>query len=269
MLMTLEQSGVPAQAAANAGGIIMLMQAGFIFHNLVPWHHLISAMPTVQKISPGASDGDLLLNVMRGAGPRPWLSYNEVTAPYRTSGAPTERPSPGAILALRHRFEFEKRHARALILSELARGRMTGPEEMALLDALITNTLVKGGQDGHAKMESWSQRLYELGSDLAIVRSTRGAVLARIGRSEEGRTLLAPLLSHPGVAPFDLFISNLMLAQVEFDVGDRGKAQAHFEMATKIAADEQIAVPEHLYREIQQMIEVGAGLSVQAPTLRL
>lgn len=120
-------------------------------------------------------------------------------------------------------------------------------EQLLLLDALIMQALPQADPESLDRLDRWSARAYELGSGIATVRGSRGAVLIEIGRPEEGLALLADGLNGQ---EFNDCLVHAFRALGHFELGDTARAESEFAAAKALFKHEQWQA-----QDIRQMVE--------------
>jgi hypothetical protein len=118
---------------------------------------------------------------------------------YGANQAPLRRARPRLIYQLlrsdRSTDAEARRDFQDALQRELARGVLSREETMLALDALVTSGLIyRDPPPLHAHLDAWSRQALQLGPDIATLRSSRGAVLVELGRCQEGKALLIPLV---------------------------------------------------------------------------
>ena len=109
---------------------------------------------------------------------------------------------------------------------ELGRGVLSREENIVALDALVTSGLIYRDPPLRAHLDAWSQQALRLGPDIATLRGSRGAVLVELGRYEEGKVLLVPLVGAQPGKSFDAFMVSVFLAHAEHALGNVAAARA-------------------------------------------
>src|SRR5262245_20076066 len=155
------------------------------------------------------SDGRQLLDIARERRidpPSPVaLVMTEMLRPYFNGREPV-LPAPEVIARIWRHFGDPERWTRADIRREtdagLARGLQLGglpPEvELLVLDAVMTNALLFGAPELCSRLDEWSRRALELGPDVPTIRGSYGSGLVELGRDEEGKAVLEPVVAADG-----------------------------------------------------------------------
>jgi hypothetical protein len=97
-------------------------------------------------------------------------------------------------------------------------------EKMFVLDALVSDGLISGDPAVHPRLDEWSLQALALGPELPTLLGSREAVFVELGRYEEGKALLAPLVAANQVRPVDSFMSQAFLARAERALGNKAAA---------------------------------------------
>lgn len=104
-------------------------------------------------------------------------------------------------------------------------------EQLLIMDSIAVHILAgKGSRDG-AYLDRLTERALLLAPELATLRRTRGAALARLGRHEEALTLLAGAESN---SDMDRCLNAAFRGLAHFHAGRRDLATAELEIATGI-----------------------------------
>jgi hypothetical protein len=213
-------------------GMIILVQYAIIVLTLVPF------WTTVDDVRIG-TDGLQLLQVALG----PWRGPSQVGLLYAAmlehygggKRAPSRRASARLIYQVLRPDRWTNAEARGdfqdAVQRELGRGALSREETMLALDALVTSGLMCPDPALRTHLDAWSQEALRLGPDSATLRGSRGAVLVELGRYQEGKTLLLPLVGAQSSESFDTFMSCVFLARAEHALGDATAARAHAAMA--------------------------------------
>jgi hypothetical protein len=213
-------------------GMIILVQYAIIVLTLVPF------WTTVDGVRIG-TDGLQLLQVALG----PWRGPSQVGLLYAAmlehygggKRAPSRRASARLLYQVLRPDRWTNAEARGdfedAVQRELGRGALSREETMLALDALVTSGLMFPDPSLRTHLDAWSQEALRLGPDSATLRGSRGAVLVELGRYQEGKTLLLPLVGAQSSESFDTFMSCVFLARAEHALGDATAARAHAAMA--------------------------------------
>jgi len=116
------------------------------------------------------------------------------------------------------------RDFREALLRALEGVDLVREEKMLVLDALVTDGLISVDPAVRAHLDEWSEQALALGPKLPTLVGSRGAVLVELGRYEEGKALLAPLVASSPAQSFDSFMSHAFLARAERALGDEAVA---------------------------------------------
>ena len=140
-------------------------------------------------------------------------------------------------LSYSDRFTDEEacRDFREAMLRELEGGDLAREEKMLVLDALVTDGLISGDPAVCPRLDEWSEQALALGPELPTLLGSRGAVLVELGRYEEGKALLAPLVASSPAQSFDSFMSHAFLARAERALGDEAVARQFADVARTTA----------------------------------
>jgi len=191
------------------------------------------------------SDGLLLLRLLRGGfrlhPARNRTAYAKWLSAYSTGDLqPTMTLASSRILyhlIRSDRFTDEEacRDFREALLRELEGGDLVREEKMLVLDVLVTDGLISGDPAVRPRLDEWSEQALALGPELPTLLGSRGAVLVELGRYEEGKALLAPLVASSPAQSFDSFMSHAFLARAERALGDEAVARQFADVARTTA----------------------------------
>lgn len=140
-------------------------------------------------------------------------------------------------------------------------------EELLLLDALITAILPLGDPERLADLDRWSARAYELGSDIATIRASRGSVLIEIDRPEEGLALLEDGLNGQ---EFNDCLVHAFRALGHFKLGDSARTEGEFARLKALFRHEQwhgqdiARIVERIGKTIGHELKLPTTWSVEA-----
>jgi peptidase M50-like protein len=218
----------PGDISDLAFGGLVATQVFIIFANLLPLRLSIESVRV-------PSDGLALLGLLllpRAGLTESGMFYAAILRAYSAGREPlvTAAPASQRICYQFRRadeswFNEHGRHERSeALLCELDRGGLMPEEELLVLDALITDALLRGDPQMRVRLEEWSRRALEIGPDIATLRGSRGAALVDLGRAAEGKGLLEPLV---GAAPtsFDALLSHIFLARAEHALGNMERSR--------------------------------------------
>jgi hypothetical protein len=223
---------VLSDAALDGLGLIVLVQYFIIVLSLAPY------WTTVDGLRVG-SDGMQLWQLVAG----PWRGPTQVGLLYaamldRYGGAdraPLRRANARLIYQMlrpdRRDDIGARRDFQDAVQRELSRGALSREETIMALDALVTSGLMYRDPALRAHLDAWSQEALRLGPDIATLRGSRGAVLVELGRYQEGKALLLPLVDAQPGDSFDTFMSCVSLAHAEHAMGNVAAARAFATMA--------------------------------------
>jgi hypothetical protein len=241
VVAAVSKAGVLPNAWGDYLGAIVFVQFLLIVQNLVPF------WTTVNGVRIG-SDGLQFLQIVLG----PWrgptqagLIYAAILDRYGGANrAPPRRACARLIYQLLRSDQWIDAEARRdfqdALQRELGRGALSREENIVALDALVTSGLIYRDPPLRAHLDAWSQQALRLGPDIATLRGSRGAVLVELGRYEEGKVLLVPLVGAQPGKSFDAFMVSVFLAHAEHALGNIAAARA-----LAAAARENVeAVPE-------------------------
>jgi len=227
LVAAVKKAGVLPDAWGDYLGAVVLVQFLFIVQVLMPFS------TTVDGTRVG-SDGWQLLRLVVG----PWrgptqagLLYAAMLESYGANQAPLRRARPRLIYHLlrsdRSTDVEARRDFQDALQRELARGVLSREETMLALDALVTSGLIyRDPPPLHAHLDAWSRQALQLGPDIATLRGSRGAVLVELGRCQEGKALLIPLVGARLDKLFDVFMNSVFLARAEHALGNVAAARA-------------------------------------------
>jgi hypothetical protein len=227
LVAVVVKAGVVSGPALDYLGLIVLVQYFIIFQNLVPY------WTTVDDLRVG-TDGMQLLQLVAG----PWRGPTQAGLLYagmldhygRADRAPPRRASARLIYQMLRPGRWTDADARRdfqdAVQRELGRGALSREETILALDALVTSGLMYRDPPLRAHLDAWSQQALRLGPDIATLRGSRGAVLVELGRYQEGKALLVPLVGAQPGKSFDAFMSCVFLAHAEHAMGNAAAARA-------------------------------------------
>jgi hypothetical protein len=240
---------------------VMIAQLSMIAGTLVP------ARCTIRGVV-YPSDGRQLIDIARERRTDPPTPVGLVMAtflrPYCNGQEPV-LPAPDVVERLwRHLTDPERwiradirRETAAALLQELQRGDLTRELELVVLDVLITDALIFSDPELRPRLEEWSRRALELGPDVPTIRGSCGSVLVELGRDEEGKAMLEPVVAADG-SEMDLVLSRTFLARAEHRLGDSVSARRLVDEARAICKTKALSPAVTLLVErIAQ--EVGVG----------
>jgi hypothetical protein len=207
---------------------VIWAQVFVIIVNLIPLHSIGERLP---------SDGQQLLEFLRGtSGDIGYMTllrrYSEGRAPQLSEA--TLRLLP--LIAANERWtDAEVRHSiHCAILSELERGELSREEELLMLDCLVTDVLMFGDQAPDStfrpRLDEWSRRAFELGSDVDTIRACRGGVLVELGHYADGKALLVSV--GDDIDFIDSLMRDIVLARAERALGNNHAARQLIEVAS-------------------------------------
>jgi hypothetical protein len=241
LVAVIVKSGAVSELAVDCLGLIVLVQFFIIVLNLAPY------WTTVDGHRVG-SDGMQLLQLVAG----PWRGPTQVGLLYaamlaRYGGAdlaPLRRASSRLMYQMLRPDRWTDADARRdfqdAVQRELGRRALSREETMLALDALVTSGLMHRDPALRAHLDAWSQEALRLGPDIATLRGSRGAVLVELGRYQEGKALLLPLVGAQPGKSFDTFMSCVSLAHAEHATGNVAAARAF----AATARDNLEAIPQ-------------------------
>lgn len=224
---TLVKAGVASELALDCIGLIVLVQYFIIVQNLVPYWTTVDGLRA-------SSDGMQLLQLVAG----PWcgptqagLYYAAMLDDYGGADQATlRRANPRLIFHMLRSDRWTDMDARHdfqdSVQRELGRGAVSREETILALDALVTSALIYRDSALQARLDAWSQEALRLAPDIATLRGSRGAVLVELGRYDEGKALLLPLVTGQPTKSFDTFMSCIFLAHAEHAMGNVVAARA-------------------------------------------
>jgi hypothetical protein len=227
LVAVVVKAGVVSGAALDYLGLIVLVQYFIIFQNLVPYWTRVDGLRV-------GTDGMQLLQLVAG----PWrgptqagLLYAAMLDHYgRVDRAPLRRASARLIYQVlrpdRSTDADARRDFQDAVQRELGRGALSREETILALDALVTSGLMHRDPALRAHLDAWSQEALRLGPDIATLRGSRGAVLVELGRYQEGKALLLPLVGAQPGRPIDTFMNCVFLARAEHAMGNAAAARA-------------------------------------------
>jgi hypothetical protein len=237
-LIAVITEGIAVTAAAGESiGAIVLVQAWMIMANLLPF--------TVKsKDGRIGTDGLQLLRLLRvksGAPTAIGTAYAQMIATYAHGGVPP--PFTAASSRLMYQlFRIDRwtnpaaaREFVEALLRELGRDILPAAEEALAIDTLLTHAFVCGDASLRPQLDALAQRAVRLVPHDTLSGS-RGAALVEIGRYTEGKALLEALIARSGLAPFDIFMTEVHLARAEHGLGNR-EAASRWAVAARRSAE--------------------------------
>ncbi len=102
-------------------------------------------------------------------------------------------------------------------------GELSTSEAILVLDSLITNALMTREPSLVGRIDGWSLRALELAPRAVPLLSTRGGVLAELGRYEEARQILDPL-AWQTKEPNEQIMCRMFLGHCQFKLGNMQEA---------------------------------------------
>jgi hypothetical protein len=195
---------------------------------------MVNLLPFTVKLKDGrvGTDGLQLLQLLRVKSGEPTAIgtlYAQMIATYAHGGAPPPlTPASSRIMYQMFRIDrwTDAAAAREFVeamLRELGRGALPVAEEALVIDTLLTHALALGDAALRPRLDALSLRALTL-APLDTLSGSRGAALVEIGRHAEGKVMLEALVAREGLAPFDLFMTEVHLARAEHGLGDREAA---------------------------------------------
>src|SRR5215510_6190677 len=240
LVAALPAVGAPAGKAGQFLGAIVFAQLYIIVRSLIP-----------PRDNRRVNDGLLLLQLLRQSRDYPAearAAYAMALSGYG-NGSPQPTMTSASARVLYHvsrtdrtTDEEARRDFREALLRELERGHLVREERILALDALVTDGLISGDPTVRASLDEWSQEALELGPELPPLLGSRGAVLVELGRYEEGKALLAPIVAAKQSEPFASFMNQAFLARAERALGDEAAAR-QFANGARTTAEAIQAMP--------------------------
>ncbi len=177
-----------------------------------------------------SSDARGLLEIWFNEPPQ-YRRYWEAALSQYGAGAATATAAAAAARILYHRLYARiwdsaaaREESNAALERELQRGGLAPPEELLVLDMLITRGLLARDPALHGKMDLWSQRALALGSHLPTIRGSRGTVLCLLGRHGEAKAMLETVEAGGPVLPFDALMTKIFMARASAGLGEMSEA---------------------------------------------
>jgi Peptidase family M50 len=238
-LIAVVTKGVAVTAAAGESiGAIVLVQAWMIMANLLPF--------TVKsKDGRVGTDGLQLLRLLRVKSSAPTAigtAYAQMIATYAHGGVPPPfTPASSRLMYQLFRIDRWTSPAAArefveALLRELGRDILPAAEEALAVDSLLTHAFVWGDASLRPQLDALAQRAVRLVPHADTLSGSRGAALVEIGRYAEGKALLEALIARSGLAPFDIFMTEVHLARAEHGLGNR-EAASRWAVAARRSAE--------------------------------
>src|SRR5580704_17273406 len=227
VVAAVSKAGVLPNAWGDYLGAIVFVQFLLVVQNLVPF------WTTVNGVQIG-SDGLRFLQIVLG----PWRGPTQAGLIYaaildRYGGANRAQPRRACARLIYQMLRSDqwnnaeaRRDFQDALQRELGRGALSREENIVALDALVTSGLIYRDPPLRAHLDAWSQQALRLGPDIATLRGSRGAVLVQLGRYEEGKVLLVPLVGTQPGKSFDAFMVSVFLARAEHALGNVAAARA-------------------------------------------
>jgi Peptidase family M50 len=234
------------------------------------WHVLLGLMNLLPWTSNGVrSDGRMLLDMVTQ---KPWPGYAEQYAALLSkAGKPIssqlviERGTPLLMYLLYHESRMNplrRTRTNALLLSELRKGIGWEPEEVQVLDHLITDALSFSDQANLiAHADFLSERLIGLEPNTPTYWGSRGSVLALLGRWSEARPLLDACLARAKSPSLDSAMCRIALAQCDIGEGRRDAATNHLALARRESAEVSWPPLLDLIAKVEQALTGSTALS--------
>jgi hypothetical protein len=235
LLAAIEVSGIVPWPAVQAIGPLVFAQLYFIVVNLLPLRARIDGRHV-------ATDGLQLLQLLRGPSrglTQYGLAYAGLLGRYGAPVRPATTAASARVMYQISRLDRwddadARRDRRESLLRELASGALSREEVMLVLDGLITDGLLSDDPAVRPHLDEWSLRATKLGPDIATLVGSRGAVLVELGRYDEGKALLAPIVEAERTEPLDALLSLIFLARAEHACGDDAAARRYAASARQI-----------------------------------
>jgi len=274
VVAAVSKAGALPNAWGDYLGAIVFVQFLLIVQSLVPF------WTTVNGVRIG-SDGLQFLQIVLG----PWRGATQAGLLYaaildRYGGAnraPPRRACARLIYQMLRSDQWADAEARRdfqdALQRELSRGALSREENIMALDALVTNGLIYRDPPLRAHLDAWSQQALRLGPDIATLRGSRGAVLVELGRYEEGKALLVPLVGAQLGKSFDASMVSVFLAHAEHALGNIAAARA-LAAAARENVEAVRGIPEaafmlsRLDAELAALSEQPDGVAQSEPCLR-
>jgi len=268
-LIAVITKGVAVTAAAGESiGAIVLVQAWMIVANLLPF--------TV-KVKDGrvGTDGLQVLQLVQAKSGAPTAigtAYAQMIATYAHGGvSPPFTPASPRLMYQLFRMDRWSNPAAArefveALLRELGRGILLAAEEAVVIDTLVTHALVCGDASLRPRLDALTQRALRLVPHDTLSGS-RGAALVEIGRYAEGKAVLEALIARSGLAPFDIFMTEVHLARAEHGLGNR-EAGSRWAVAARRSAEacNTLATSLMLARMDMELAVAAEGIDAEART---
>jgi Peptidase family M50 len=266
-LFAIITKGVAVTAAASEPiGAMVFVQGWMIVANLLPF---------TGKVKGGrvGTDGLQLLQLLQAKSGAPTAigaAYAQMIATYARGGAPPPL-TPASSRRMYQLFRMDRwtnptaaREFVEAMLRELGRSTLPAAEEALAFDALVTQALVRGDASLRARLDALTQRAMQL-MPHDTVSGSRGAALVEIGRYAEGKALLEALIQRDGLAPFDIFMTEVHLVRAECSLGDR-EAAARWAGAARRSAEvtNTVATSLMLARMDAELAAAAGGIAAEA-----
>lgn len=227
LVAVVDEAGVVRDPVRDYLGPIVFVQCYLIVQNLVPYWIRVGGVRI-------GTDGLQLLQLVAG----PWRGPTQAGLLYaamldRYGGANRAPPRRACVrliyqmLRSDHWTDAEaRRDFHDALQRELGRAALSREENILVLDALVTSGLIYRNPPLRAHLDAWSQQALRLAPDIATLRGSRGAVLVELGRYQEGKALLVPLVGAQPDKSFDAFMVSVFLAHAEHALGNVAAARA-------------------------------------------
>lgn len=119
-------------------------------------------------------------------------------------------------------------------LNQLLKGENASEAERVRLLEILSSIVINEGQKQYlTEADGWSREALRLAGYSKTVQGTRGAILIEIGKYEEGKQLLLPLID-PANDWFDRMVSSYYLALADHRLGNREQARGWLKGAEEI-----------------------------------
>lgn len=140
-----------------------------------------------------------------------------------------------------------------LFLEVLDFERISDPEKAFVLDRLACIVAMQGYKKYLNDADKWSQEALRLASYSKTLKGTRGAILIELGRYDEGKQLLLPLIE-AGNEALDIAISSCYIAKAEYFLGNIEKVNDWLANAKKMGGSDADKVLRRIQQEINYYV---------------
>lgn len=160
--------------------------------------------------------------------------FNGMLEPYSSNNGPVSLSSTSfEMLNLEKRWDHKDRlervrEAESILERGMRSGKLTVPEELWLLDAIITDLLFGESKRKLAELDEFSARALAIAPDIAAIRQTRGGVLVELGMHMEARDTIRSAMPPENASAYETALNLIFLSRAEHGT-------QNFEIAKELA----------------------------------